>query len=95
MFRANLIARWKPQVLTGKPRLCRGCDGCDGGLGVCVVEAATRGCRFGEDHESVDRRLEHRSAGGGARYGGAARTRGVRKERQRWRRQQRTRRRIA
>eukprot|EP00965_Chrysotila_dentata_P164183 5421397-Pleurochrysis_carterae.AAC.1 len=61
MFRANLIARWKPQIPSGKPRLRCSCDGCDVGLGVCVVEAATRGCRFGEDHEGVDRQLEYRS----------------------------------
>eukprot|EP00965_Chrysotila_dentata_P168345 5559401-Pleurochrysis_carterae.AAC.1 len=65
----------------GKSRLCRGCDGCDVGLSVCVVEAATtkaasRVCRFGEDHEGVGRRLECRSVGGGACCGGAAQTRG-------------------
>eukprot|EP00965_Chrysotila_dentata_P107108 3539114-Pleurochrysis_carterae.AAC.2 len=83
MFRAKLNARSKPQVLSGKPRQCRGCDGCDVDFGVCVVEAATtnlaasRGCRFGENHDCVDRRLESRSVGGGARCGCDAWTRAV------------------
>eukprot|EP00965_Chrysotila_dentata_P109360 3614193-Pleurochrysis_carterae.AAC.6 len=48
MFRAKLNARSKPQVPSGKPRLCRGCDGCD--VEASTMKAASRGCRFGEDH---------------------------------------------